>query len=340
MVIHTVDDKDGLTSLELIAGYYGVTTDELRRKNPYVTSRFPPGHPRFEWLMAGDKIIISQASTGAQARAVESPLKVAGLDYDSWRAFLFVLADEVLPSAKLVRKVWVEVSGPQQASYIKLHPEIFGMAPPDPLAPFSLGEHALGFNQSRYLSASTKAGGAPNMAGRVVYIDVKKTEAAGAKIHSTEEIIADLQRLVDAHPNLKERVDKLKKVMKDVEGEVLIEAERIPASAIKSAGAVLLTRGLRVIQVFGMAFTVYDVSKATMKSVERRSVKPITAEAIRQVGGWSAAVAGAKAGGVVGALAGSESGPGAILSGFAVALVFGTAGYIGADWVADFIDKN
>lgn len=259
-------------------------------------------------------------------------------DDKPWRAFLFILADEVLPSGKVVRKV-LEIPGTSQAQYILANPEIFGMKPPNPLVLYSLGEHALGQNQSRYLSASTKPGGAPNIAGRPVYIDIRRAQAAGVKIHSSEAIIADLDRLARANPSLELRVEKLKSVISSVEGEVLLEGD-VPASAIKSRSAMMATRGLRAVQVVGIAFTVHDVSKATVKSVEQKSVKPIAAESIRQVGGWAGAVAGVKIGGLTGAALGIETGPGAILTGAVGALVFGTAGYFGADWVADFIDKN
>src|SRR5262249_51927355 len=132
---------------------------------------------------------------------------------------------------------------------------------------------------------------------------------------------------------------KLKQVITTIEGEALLEG-KVPASAIKSGGAMALTRGLRFVQVVGMVLTVYDVSKATVKSVKQNSFKPITTEGIRQVGGWGGALAGMKIGGLAGAALGIETGPGAILTGFAGALIFGTAGYFGADWLADKIDEN
>jgi hypothetical protein len=93
-----------------------------------------------------------------------------------------------------------------------------------------------------------------------VYIDVKKARAAGVTIHSIEEVVKDLDRLAAEHPHLRARIDKLKKVITEVEGEVLLE--------------------------------------------------------------------------------GNVPGPGAILSGFFGALIFGTAGYFGADWIADHLDAN
>lgn len=61
---------------------------------------------------------------------------------------------------------------------------------------------------------------------------------------------------------------------------------------------------------------------------------------IRRVGGWGSAVAGAKIGGIAGAAIGIETGPGAIITGAIGAIIFGTAGYFGADWIADQIDEN
>lgn len=280
---HTVNNDDGLSSLWLIARHYQVPLQDLKSLNLHIMNRVPIGHRRHGWLRVGDKVMLpSKAALGNRVlgnSGQRSP-KNEFIDDEPWRAFLFVLADEILPSGKLIRKV-LELSAPSQAEYILAHPEIFGMKPPNPLSPITLGEHVLGQNNSRYLSASTKPGGAPNIKGRPVYIDIKKARAANVKIHSTAEIIADLDRLLQADPRLQPRVDKLKSV-----------------------------------------------------------IKPITAESIRQIGGWGGAIAGMKAGGLAGAALGIETGPGAILTGAAGALIFGTAGYFGADWIADFIDSN
>lgn len=253
------------------------------------------------------------------------------------RAFLFVLSDEILPSGKLVRKVLEVPMG--NAEYILANPELFGIQSPNPNSPISIGEHALGNNNSRFISASSKPGGAPNIHGRPVYIDIAKAKAAGVVIHSTEEIIADLDRLAAADASLQSRISKLKSVIQSVEGEVLLEGG-IPKTAIKSQGAMQLTRGLRAVQVVGVLFTVYDLGNATVKSVKQESIKPIAAESIRQIGGWGMAWAGMKLGCAGGAAVGIETGPGAILTCAAGGLIFGTAGYFGFDWIADFIDEN
>lgn len=72
-----------------------------------------------------------------------------------------------------------------------------------------------------------------------------------------------------------------------------------------------LGRGLTVT---GAIFTVYDLAKATEQSINQESIKPVSAEVIRQVGGWGAAIAGAKVGGVTGAALGIETGLGASLA--------------------------
>ena len=263
-----------------------------------------------------------------------------GLTQIPGRAFFFVLADEVLPSGKVVRKVIAMPVKPED--FVLANPERFGIKPPNPQAGLSVAEHVMGSNQSRYLSASSKPGGAPNIGGRPVWIDVAKVRQNGGIIHSTEDIIADLNRVLrdnPSNPGLAARIEKLKHAIQHVEGEVLIEGN-VPAGAVKSRGAMMATRGLRFVQIIGVGMTIYDVGKATYESVEEGSPAPIAAEAIRQVGGWGGAWLGMKAGFAGGALLGIETGPGAIVTGGIGALVLGAAGYFGADWVADLIHEN
>ncbi|WP_404368790.1 hypothetical protein ACIHQR_05030 [Corallococcus coralloides] len=327
-----------MSSLWLIAKHYRIQLTALEQRNSLIMSRFPQGHPRRGWVKVGDKVHLPLATADVPATRHSAIPPNTLLDENKWRAFIFVVVDEATPSGKVVRKV-LEFPGPSQAQYVLANPEIFGMQPPNPNAPFSIGEHALGHNQSKFLSASTRRGGAPNITGRPTYIDIKKATSAGAKIHSTEAILEDLALLEKAHPDWRPRIEKLRKAIV-MEGEVLLEGS-VPASAIqRTHHAMTAARGLKAIQVIGMAFTVYDVGKATTKSVKQGSIKPITAEGIRQVGGWAAAVAGMKVGALTGAALGVETGPGAILTGFAGALIVGTAGYFGADWAADFIDEN
>ncbi|WP_286159236.1 hypothetical protein [Janthinobacterium sp. HH01] len=95
-----------------------------------------------------------------------------------------------------------------------------------------------------------------------------------------------------------------------------------------------------MVQVVGIVLTAYDLEQASEKSFKAKSVKPISAEVIRQAGGWGGAVAGFKLGGLAGAALGIETGPGAIITGLIGGIIVGGASYFGADWVADHIDKN
>ncbi len=254
------------------------------------------------------------------------------------RLYLFVLSDEILPSGKLVRKVLV-LPDHTATELIASRPEIHGLKPQAPGALVSIGEHALGSNKSPYISASSLPKGAPNISGRPVYIDIRKAKAAGATIHSTEEIIADLDRIARTSPETRPRIEKLKVAIQTVEREVLIEGD-VPASAIKSAGSMSATRYVRYVQTVGIVFTAYDMGSATLKSIRNDTPKPIVAETIRQVGGWGGAWTGTQIGGSLGAAVGIETGPGAIVTGAIGAVVFGIAGYFGADWLADMIDEN
>lgn len=131
---------------------------------------------------------------------------------------------------------------------------------------------------------------------------------------------------------------ELEKTLSELDGKY--EKLRGRSMAIRGCG--------RALAIFGVAMTVADFCKAGNQSIEQGSVKPIAAETIRQVGGWggsalggwATALAAAKIGGMGGAAAGVELGPGAVVTGVIGAVVFGVAGYYGADWVADWIHPN
>lgn len=96
----------------------------------------------------------------------------------------------------------------------------------------------------------------------------------------------------------------------------------------------------RAFVVYGAITTAYDVSVAAEASVAEGSASPLVAESVRQVGGWGAGIAGFKVGFAGGAALGVETGPGLLVTGAVGGLVIGTAGYFGADWVADYIYEN
>lgn len=262
------------------------------------------------------------------------------------RSFLFVVVREVLPNAKLVRKVIALPETDVMAMMVN-RPDLFGFHPRGPNSSTTYGEHALGDILSRYISASDKPGGAPNFEGTSWYIDVAKLGRAGAIIHPTETIIRDLDRLAKLHPHLAARIAKLKSVIDAIEGEVLIEG-KVPPSAIQTAEAAarelkalaFMSKGARVLGWFGIAFTVYDLGAATVDSVQSHSIRPISAEAVRQVGGWGGAWAGMGMGFAAGAAFGIETGPGALLTGMAGGIFFGWRGYKLGDSVAKKINPN
>lgn len=95
--------------------------------------------------------------------------------------------------------------------------------------------------------------------------------------------------------------------------------------------------GGRVFLVVGVVVDTVQMGGAAVESYEQGSAKPLAAQTVRTVGGWTAAWAGAKAGVALGGLAGVETGPGLVLTAIGGGLIGGTAGYFGADWIADWI---
>lgn len=145
------------------------------------------------------------------------------------------------------------------------------------------------------------------------------------------------------NPHLARRIDKFIDVVNKIEKEVLIYG-KVPASAIFNPSSLksvmVMGRSARVIQVVGILFTAYDLEQATEQSFKAKSIKPISAEVVRQAGGWGGAAAGFKIGAAVGASLGVETGPGLFVTGLVGGIVCGAAGYYGAGWIADYIYKN
>lgn len=284
------------------------------------------------------------------------------------RGFMFVIFEQLpeVGTRRIVRKVLVV-------------PRDFSLQPVNVLGKLSPAEHALGLGQSQFLSASNRPFGAPNFQGRPLLIDTAKVLHAGGRILPPDEVIRDLERFAAENPASRIRVEKLIGVIRNIEGEVLIEGG-VPAQGatkpksahvpyIRSAedlwqefvsGKIArdeLEQSLarlesaysrarvvghigRVLTVAGVVFTAAEVLHAGGRSLNERSLRPLGAETLRQLGGWGGAAAGAKLGFAGGALFGIETGPGAIVTGAIGAIVFGAAGYFGADWIADWVDPR
>ncbi|MFH2059233.1 MAG: SpvB/TcaC N-terminal domain-containing protein [Pseudomonadota bacterium] len=224
------------------------------------------------------------------------------------------------------------------------NPPILGMrarAPGSQL--FSAAEHALGEHLgssrggSRWLSASVRRGGASGFHGTPYWISIDRAIAGGAEFVSHPELIQQMEQL-GHQPRFGPRSQMWLRAQAG-EGEVLF-SNRIPAGAIE-------TRSMRYLKGFGrgatavaVVITVYDMGNAGIESYETGSAAPIGAETIRQVGGWGGGWLGFKAGFAIGAVAGVETGPGLIVTGLVGGVVLGTAGYFGADWIADYIHEN
>lgn len=241
------------------------------------------------------------------------------------RAYLFIIADEAPPSGKTIRKLMAASESITSRAYGN-NPEVFGLKARSPTANASIGEHASGNNHSPYLSSSTNSGGAPNFNGTPYSINIENAKAAAARIYSTEQIILDLQRLAREQPHLRFREDKLIGVITDTEREVLVE-RAIPASTIKSPLSMNLIRGLRAVQFIGIVASIYQLTQASRASIQTHSIGSIATEGIRQLDGRA------------GAAGGIETGPGAVLTGAAAALIFSVAAYFSADWLAEWSKK-
>lgn len=256
---------------------------------------------------------------------------------------LFMFVDEIGKNGMLVRKIRT------YEPPTELYATKAGLFPKSPYSNTSFVEHVLNAKKSHFISASTLfPDGAPNFSGgKKIYIDIDEAIRHGSRIISSEEIISGLRLYAKEHPHTEQRVNKLINAIQHIEKEVLIEPPRgkgVYSGAIWRPEIydkmIKLNKVAKVVQLFGFAFTAYDLGNATVKSFQEQSVAPLTAEAVRQAGGWGAAWLGFKIGGVAGATCTLETGPGAAIGGLIGGIIFGFAGYWGADWVADFIYED
>lgn len=259
------------------------------------------------------------------------------------RAFMFVVADEMNPFArKAVRKVLLPSKGVTDPALLKpiIHPEHFGFSPRDPLSPVSMGRHVGGRVDSRFISASNRPFGSPRFEGERFWIDVAKAERAGVKVHETNTILADLDRIAakTRNPVQQAKFQQIRDLSLKVDHEILFEGH-IPAAAVKTTGMMAITRGAQVVSGVGIILTAYDLEQAGQRSIQQHSVKPLAAESVRQAGGWAGAWAGAELGAMAGAAVGIETGPGAIVTGLVGGMIGGVAGFMDASWIADEIEK-
>lgn len=286
---------------------------------------------------------------------------------------------KLIRKVALVPKQFTGTTRQQWIEWKEGHPERFGIEPRNPQGSTSWLEHVQGqgLKDSPRVSASNKPYGAPTMKGRPVLIDVATIQRAGGKVLPPEVAVRGLRAMVSQNPNANPNLERLIRAIGEWEGESGIEGKKTPRDAVSTPGlnhgayirkaeqlyeafkhdppkltqelaalersygqAAKVAKGLRVVGGVGMIFTAVDVTKASVKSIEQRSFKPIGAEVIRHGTSWGMAWAGAKAGFLMGGAFGIETGPGAILTGAVGALVGGYIGYRSGDAVGDLIDAN
>jgi hypothetical protein len=131
------------------------------------------------------------------------------------RGFMFIIVEQLpeigVEAGKIIRKVAVV-------------PKDFALNPANLMGKLSPAEHALNLNPSasQFLSASDRAFGSPSIVGKPLLLDIAKIEAAGGRVISVTELVADLQRYVAQNPAAKTQVERLIWAVKDIEGEVLV----------------------------------------------------------------------------------------------------------------------
>ena len=123
-------------------------------------------------------------------------------------------------------------------------------------------------------------------------------------------------------------------------GKITLEQveERLGTLAKAYERAKIVGKVGRVLTVVGAVFTAVDMGVATKKSYDKGSFRPLAAESVRQLGGWSGASAGAIFGAELGLVFGIETGPGAILFAAGGAMIFGAIGYWRGDIIAGWIN--
>jgi hypothetical protein len=268
------------------------------------------------------------------------------------KVFVFVVVDEPGRDGFLVRQCYADVNNPylQELSLGELgdlrevYPEQYGLWGKDPGSNASVAEHVMGSEKvTGYVSASSDfPGGATRFEGKAVYIDIAKAKRSGARLVTGQEIRAALDEYAQQNPHLKKRIERIRSYSEALDKEILIQPNpSVPPSGVFTPRGLGMALGIvkvaRVVRVFSIVFTAYDLSVATDRSFAAKSVRPIEKEAVRQIGGWGGAIAGARIGVAMGAMVGVETGPGTVITGLVGGIIFGAVGYLGGSFAASRI---
>jgi hypothetical protein len=280
------------------------------------------------------------------------------------KAFFFVTVDEVGPEGFLVRKTYTTIDDPHLESMgltelqriREVYPERVGLWGRNPDSLASIAEHVLG--KDKVTSFSSTSGsfpkGSPRFPGKTVYVDIAKAKRYGAKLVTPDEIGKAVNEYLKDLPSKdrREGLNTLKKSL-GIDNEYLVKpAPMMPADGIFSKSGLATTLGFekwaRVVQVFGIFLTGYDLAMSAEQSIRIKSIRPIERSTLRQIAGWEGSMAGRWAGAAIGArigaaegtLCGIELGPGAFITGLVGGIIGGAIGYFGEDYILDKADVN
>ncbi|WP_253189647.1 hypothetical protein [Paraburkholderia fungorum] len=139
-------------------------------------------------------------------------------------------------------------------------------------------------------------------ASKTVYIDIAKAKRAGAKLVTPEEIGQSVNEYLKSVPSKERRegLNALKKAL-GVDNEYLVQPSPVvPADGIFTKSGLAIATGwvkyARVVQVFGIFMTGYDLSMATSESIRIKSIWPLERSALTAMAGWGGSMAGRWAG--------------------------------------------
>jgi hypothetical protein len=275
------------------------------------------------------------------------------------RAFFFVTVDEVGPQGFLVRHTYSAVEHPKlrelNIGLLKelreVNPERMGLWARNTDSLADITAHVLQTDRvTSYVSTSGNfPEGAKRFEGKTVFVDIAAAKRAGARLVTPEEIGRGIDEYVkDKNSKTRREANYLKSKALGIDNEFLIRPNPVvPAEAIFSqrglAQALGFVKWARVVQVFGIFFTGYDIAVSTQESVRIKSARPLEKSVLRNlagwegslVGGWAGAVIGAKMGAESGVVLGLELGPGAIITGAIGGILGGAIGFYAEDWVMD-----
>jgi len=283
------------------------------------------------------------------------------------KAFFFVTVDEVGPEGFLVRRTYSNVNDPripveltELQKFQLVYPERSGMWATNSESLSRAAQHVLQMPttvriDSPFVSTSDKfPDGATRFTGdnnsaKSVYVDIAKAKRAGATIVTPEEIGRDIDEyLKGKSSDVRRKGEYLKRKSLGMDSEYLVRpAPVVPADGVFSKRGLSIALGFekwaRVVQVFGIFFTGYDIAMGAEQSIKMKSIKPLEKATLREIAGWEGSMAGRWAGAAIGArmgasagaLCGIELGPGAVITGAIGGLIGGAIAFMGESYILD-----